>query len=59
MDNYIKRVISKKQGKKTYHKYYDKDDKQIKDKNYIKKCTEGIYISPAYNDVKINLDKKF
>ena len=57
MDNYIKRVISKKQGNKTYHKYYDKDGKQIKDKNYIKKCTEGVYISPAYNDVKINLDK--
>ena len=30
MDNYIKRVISKKQGKKTYHKYLIRH-KQIKD----------------------------
>jgi len=57
MDKYIVRKISKKKDKKYYHKYYDKDGKEIKDDAYIKKITEGIYISPAYDDVKINTDK--
>lgn len=57
MEDYIIRKISKKKGKKYYHKYYDKKDKELKDKDYIKKITDGIYISPAYDNVKINLKK--
>ena len=57
MEDYIIRKISKKRGKKIYHKYYDKNEKEIKDDKYIKKIIDGIYISPAYDDVKINLKK--
>ena len=57
MDKYILRKITNQKGKKYYHKYYDKNNKEIKDYVYIKKVTEGIYISPAYDDVKINTDK--
>jgi len=57
MEDYIVRKISKKKGKKYYHKYYGKGGKEINDDEYIKKITEGIYISPAYNDVKINVKK--
>ena len=57
MEDYIIRKISKKKGKKYYHKYYDKKGKELKDKDYIKKITDGIYISPAYDNVKINLKK--
>jgi DNA topoisomerase I len=55
MDEYIIRKITKKQGKKYYHKYYDKKNNEINDDKYIKKVTDGIYISPAYENVKINL----
>ena len=57
MEEYIIRKISRKKDKKYYHKYYDKKGKEIKDKKYIEKCKEGIYISPAYDNVKINLKK--
>ena len=57
MDNYIVRKIYKKNGKKFYHKYYDKKGGEIKDEGYIKKIITGIYIAPAYNNVKINLNK--
>ena len=57
MEDYILRKISRKRGKKFYHKFYDKKGKEIKDKKYIKKIINDIYISPAYNDVKINQQK--
>ena len=57
MEQYIIRKISKKRDKKYYHKYYDKKEKEIKDEKYIQKVIEGIYISPAYDNVKINLKK--
>ena len=57
MDEYIIRKISKKRGNKYYHKYYDKKEKEIKDKGYIEKIINGIYISPAYDNVKINIRK--
>ena len=57
MEEYILRKISKRKDKKYYHKYYDKKDKEIKDKKYIEKLIDGIYISPAYDNVKINLKK--
>ena len=58
MDNFIIRKITKRIGKKYYHKYYNKMGNEIKDKNKIKQVISGIYIAPAYKDVKINLDKK-
>tara|TARA_B100000686_G_scaffold340672_1_gene416712 strand:+ start:1320 stop:2303 length:984 start_codon:yes stop_codon:yes gene_type:complete len=57
MEDYLLRKISKKRGKKFYHKFYDKKGKEIKNKEYIEKIISDIYISPAYNDVKINLKK--
>ena len=57
MEDYIIRKISKKRDNKYYHKYYDKKGKEIKDKKYVQKIISDIYISPAYNDVKINLKK--
>ena len=44
--------------KKYKHKYYDKNDKEIKDKKKIEKAIKGVYIAPAYDNVKINLDKE-
>ena len=58
MEDYITRKITRKTGKKYNHKYYNKSGKDIKDKKFIKKAIDGIYISPAYDDVKINLNKK-
>lgn len=57
MEDYIIRKITKRLGKKFYHKYYDKKNDKIIDENYIKKVTDGIYISPAYDNVKINVKK--
>jgi len=57
MEDYIVRKISKQRGKKIYHKFYDKKGKEIKDKKYVQKIISDIYISPAYNDVKINIKK--
>ena len=57
MEEYIIRKISKKKDKKYYHKYYDKKEKEIKNKDFINKVIHGIYISPAYDNVKINLKK--
>lgn len=57
MDKYIVRKIYKMKDKKYFHKYYDIDGKQIKDKKYIKKIIDGMYISPAYDNVKINIEK--
>lgn len=57
MDNFIIRKITRKIGKKYYHKYYDKDGNEIKGKKRINDIIKGIYIAPAYRDVKINLKK--
>ena len=53
MRNYI---LRKKRGKS--HIFFDKRGNHIKDKKYIEKCLEGVYIAPAYDNVKINLNKK-
>ena len=53
MKNYI---LRKNKGKS--HIFYDKRNNLIKDKKYIDDCISGIYIAPAYNNVKINLNKK-
>ncbi len=57
MEDYIIRKITKKREKKFYHKYYDKKGKEIKDTKKIDRITDGIYISPAYDNVKINMNK--
>jgi DNA topoisomerase-1 len=53
MRNYI---LRKKRGKSNI--FFDKRGNPIKDKKYIEKCLEGVYIAPAYDNVKINLNKK-
>lgn len=58
MEKYVVRKILRKVGKKYKHKYYDKNDKEIKDKKKIEKAIKGVYIAPAYDNVKINLDKE-
>ena len=58
MDDFIIRNISKKKGNQYYHKYYNKDGTEIINQKYINKVNSGIYIPPAYNNVKINLNKK-
>lgn len=57
MDTFIVRKIWRKIGKKYNHKYYNKDGKEIKDKKYIENAIKGVYIAPAYDNVKINLKK--
>jgi DNA topoisomerase I len=57
MDTFIVRKIWRKIGKKYNHKYYNKGDKEIKDKKFIENAIKGVYIAPAYDNVKINLKK--
>ena len=57
MDDFIVRKIWRKIGKKYNHKYYDKNDKEIKNKKRIDNAIKGVYIAPAYDNVKINLKK--
>ena len=57
MNDYIVRKIIRKKGKKYDHKYYDKKEKEIKDKYKIQKYIKGVYIAPAYDNVKINKNK--
>jgi len=53
MRNY---VLRKKRGKSNI--FFDKRGKQLTDKKYIEECVSGVYIPPAYDNVKINLNKK-
>ena len=57
MEDFIVRKIWRKIGKKYNHKYYDKKGKEIKDKKKIETFIKGVYIAPAYDNVKINLKK--
>lgn len=57
MEDFIVRKIWRKIGKKYNHKYYDKKGKEIKDKKKIENFIKGVYIAPAYDNVKINLKK--
>ena len=57
MEEFIVRKIWRKVGKKYNHKYYDKNDKEIKNKKRIENAIKGVYIAPAYDNVKINLKK--
>jgi len=58
MEAYIVREITKKIKDKIYHKFFDESGTEIKNKKEIKELTEGIYIPPAYKNVKINKNKK-
>lgn len=58
MSEYIYRNITKRTEDKIHHRYYDKKGEQINDKQYIQEVCEGIYIPPAYDHVKIFINKK-
>ena len=57
MDNYIIRKIEKKRGDKYSYKFYDKRNNEIMNKQIITDAKKGLYIPPAYDNVKINLCK--
>ena len=57
MDNYIIRKIEKKRGDKYSYKFYDKRNNEILNKQIIIDAKKGLYIPPAYDNVKINLCK--
>ena len=56
MKEYIIRKIKSKHKDKYKYKYLDKHNSKI-NLSKVKKLLEGLYISPAYDDVKINLNK--
>ena len=53
MKNYI---LRKKKG--NTHIFFDKRGTRITSKKYIEECLSGIYIPPAYDNVKISINKK-
>ena len=57
MKEYIKRTIKKKRKDKYTYDYRDMDDNKVNSK-IADKVTDSIYIPPAYDDVKINLNPK-
>ena len=57
MKEYIIRKIIKKVKDKYIHSFFDMDNNILEDKKYINKIKSGIYIPPAYNNVKININK--
>ena len=57
MRNYVLRKI-RGNTKNPIHIFFDKRGKQLTDKKYIEECVSGVYIPPAYDNVKINLNKK-
>ena len=57
MKEYIKRTIKKKRKDKYTYDYRDMDNNKVNTK-IANKVTDSIYIPPAYDDVKINLNQK-
>jgi len=57
MDDYITRKIKYKQKNKYTYSFFDKKNNKI-DKSISKKLMKGLYIPPAYRDVKINLNQR-
>lgn len=55
MEDYIIRKIKRKTTNKYTYSYVDSDGNKVKDK-LVKNCLNGLYIPPAHDDVKINLD---
>ncbi len=58
MKEYIMRKIIKKEKNKYIHSFFDMNDNIIEDKKYINEIKSGIYIPPAYDNVKININKE-
>tara|TARA_B110000495_G_C23000218_1_gene590165 strand:+ start:87 stop:1058 length:972 start_codon:yes stop_codon:yes gene_type:complete len=56
-DEFIIRKIKSSKNNKYTHDYYDSKGVMVKDKDIIGKYTKGIYVPPAYNNVKLFLDK--
>ena len=57
MKEYILRKISKKRGDKYSYVYLNKNGKRA-NKSVIDKALSGLYLPPAHDNVKINLNKK-
>jgi len=57
MKDFITRKIKSKYKDKYTYEYFDKKDNKV-DGSIVKCCLEGLYIPPAHEDVKINLNKK-
>ena len=57
MIDYITRKIKSKNKNKYNYEYFDKKNNKVKKKT-INKFLTGIYIPPAYNNVKINKNKQ-
>ena len=57
MKDYILRTIVKKRGKKYIHEYTDKRGHKLNKKEY-EPLIKKLYIAPAYDNVKINKNKK-
>ena len=58
MNNYIVRKIVSSRNDKYKYKFYDKKNKEIKNKVIINDALKDIYIPPAYDNVKIDICKK-
>jgi len=57
MDDYITRIIKHNRNQKYSYLYFDKNNNKV-DPKIVDLCLQGLYISPAHNNVKINLNKK-
>ena len=57
MKDYILRVTKSRYKDKYKYEYYDKNENKV-DAKVAKVHLEGLYIPPAYEDVKININKK-
>ena len=57
MKEYITRCIKSKRKDKYTYEYFDHKNNPV-DKSIVKRLLDGLYIPPAYRDVKINLNKK-
>ena len=56
MKEYITRKIKYKRKDKYTYEYLDMKDNYI-NQTVVKRLLDGLYIPPAYKDVKINLNK--
>lgn len=56
MKDYITRKIKSRRKDKYKYEYFDKRGNKV-DSSIVKNCVQGFYISPAYDDVQINLKK--
>ena len=57
MKDYIVRTIKRKRNHQYTYEYKDKRGKRVSQKE-IQRCTQGLYVPPAHDNVKINLRKK-